>query len=96
MHNGRRTRVHIFYRISLQISEIHSIFDDDLDTAVAKVRVHVTNLGLRTANFFIDASDRDSPQENRRKSVVHPQHTAVISLPIKCNVDECGAIGEMV
>lgn len=65
-----------------------------MDTVVAKVRVHVTNLGLKSANFLIDASDRNSPQENRRKAIVHPQQTAVISLPYKCHANECNAIGE--
>lgn len=86
--------IQIIYRLSLQISEIHAIFNHpDVNNNAVTVRVYVTNLALKTAECFIDASGGES-QENRHKVVVHPQHTTEVLLPLECHGERCEATGE--
>lgn len=76
----------------LQISEIHAIFDNDSKTAV-KVRIFVTNLGLKTTEFFINIFYRDY-QDFHQKSTVHPQQTTQVNMEFKCRTNNCNAVGE--
>ncbi|XP_060837066.1 uncharacterized protein LOC132919452 isoform X1 [Rhopalosiphum padi] len=80
-------------KILLQISEVHAILDNDCNNT-AKLLVFVTNLGLKTADFFIDTSGpRDSKKirKIREQAIIHPQQTEKIFLAFECHTSECVA-----
>ncbi|XP_025194525.1 LOW QUALITY PROTEIN: hapless 2-like [Melanaphis sacchari] len=80
-------------KVLLQISEIHAILDNGCNNT-AKLLVFVTNLGLKTAEFFIDTSgqsDLKKIEKKRGQVIVHPQQTEKIFMAFECHTNECVA-----
>ncbi|VVC27276.1 Hypothetical protein CINCED_3A020191 [Cinara cedri] len=55
------------------------------------IRVYVTNVGLKTVEFFLDISDQNL-RENCEKQTVHPQQTIECRLNLECLANKCIAI----
>lgn len=79
-------------RFRLQISEIHAIQDDDC-VDIARVRVYVTNLAVKTAQFFVGIF-RKERQTATTANVVHSQQTVCVLLTLECRTDKCDEVGE--
>lgn len=87
-----------FRRILLQISEVHAIFDSECNNT-ANLLVFVTNLGLKTAEFFIEtfgSTDSKKIEKKRGQAIVHPQQTEKIFLKFECptKTKDCIATGK--
>lgn len=84
-------------RILLQISEIHAIFDNECNNT-ANLLIFVTNLSLKTAEFFIETSgstDSKKIEKKRGQAIVHPQQTERFFLKFECPIKtkDCIASG---
>lgn len=79
-------------RVLLQITEIHGVFDDNGTRVV--VRVYVTNLGLKTAEFYVGVSDRNPRRDGDEKRTAHPQQTVECHLELECLANDCTAISK--
>ncbi|CAH1724781.1 uncharacterized protein LOC114120494 [Aphis gossypii] len=75
-------------KILLQISEIHAIFDNECNNT-ANLFIFVTNLSLKTAEFFIETSgstDSKKIEKKRGQAIVHPQQTERFFLKFECPI----------